>query len=327
LDTVTSQIKDTNEKTEEIATRKASQNTLNAFGPLLPELIGGSADLAGSNLTLWSGSTTNSKKNQAGNYLYYGVREFAMCAINNGIALHGGFIPYGATFLIFSEYARNSLRMAALMRQRNIFVFTHDSIGLGEDGPTHQAVEQTATLRLIPNMSTWRPCDSTETVVAWAAAIENKKGPTSLLFSRQNLKHIERNEVQVKNIYRGGYVLVGEDNIPDIIIIATGSEVSIALESAKSIGLGNTKVRVVSMPSTDVFDKQDEEYKNAVLPRQCKKRIAIEAGTPDYWYKYVGLNGLVLGVPSFGESAPGNAVYQHFGITSENLIKMVKKIL
>ena len=322
--TVLDHINGANDKAEIIASRKASLNSLNVYGPVLPELIGGSADLTGSNYTLWSGSTVNTIDNPAGNYIYYGVREFAMCAINNGIALHGGFIPYGGTFLIFSDYARNALRMAALMKQRTIFVFTHDSIGLGEDGPTHQAVEQTATLRLIPNMSTWRPCDTVETAVAWAAAVENKTGPTSLLFSRQNLKHVERNEEQIRNISRGGYVLWGNDDIPEIIIIATGSEVGIALEAAQKLDSSGVKIRLVSMPSTDVFDAQDEEYRNSVLPGQCRKRIAVEAGIPDYWQKYVGLDGLVLGVPSFGESAPGDSVYQHFGITTDKLIEMLK---
>jgi transketolase len=315
------------EKGETIASRKASQNSLNAYGPGLPELIGGSADLASSNLTVWSGSKPISGKSSYGNYIYYGVREFAMCAINNGIALHGGLIPYGATFLIFSEYARNALRMAALMKQRNIFVFTHDSIGLGEDGPTHQAVEQVATLRLIPNMSTWRPCDTVETAMAWAAAIENQSGPTSLLFSRQNLAHINRTEMQLSNIRRGGYVLYGDSQTPDVILIATGSELEIALKAASHFETDNTSVRVVSMPCTDAFDKQDEEYKNSVLPNSCRKRIAVEAGIPDYWRKYVGLDGMVLGVPAFGESAPGEQVYEHFGITTENLIGLIKNLI
>jgi len=315
------------DKTESIASRKASQNTLDAFGPVLPELIGGSADLAGSNLTIWSGSKGNSRNNPAGNYIYYGVREFAMCAINNGLALHGGFIPYGATFLIFSEYARNALRMAALMKQRNVFVFTHDSIGLGEDGPTHQAVEQAATLRMIPNMSLWRPCDTVETAVAWAAAVENRTRPTSLLFSRQNLRHIVRTTDQISNISRGGYIIAGDTVDPDAIIIATGSEVSMAIDAAESLGKQGHKVRVVSMPSTDVFDAQDEQYRNSVLPPHIRKRVAVEAGIPDFWIKYTGLDGKVLGVPGFGESAPGNVVYEHFGITTPNLIKLVSSLL
>jgi transketolase len=315
------------DKAETIASRKASQNSLDAYGPILPELIGGSADLAGSNLTIWSGSKSNSSHSPAGNYIYYGVREFAMCAINNGIALHGGFIPYGATFLIFSEYARNALRMAALMKQRNIFVFTHDSIGLGEDGPTHQAVEQAATLRLIPNMSVWRPCDTAETAVAWAVAIENSNGPTSLLFSRQNLRYIKRTESQLDNIRRGGYVLTSDGDKPDAIIIATGSELSIAVDAAEELGKAGHRIRVISMPSTDMFDAQDEAYRNSVLPPDCRKRVAVEAGIPDYWLKYVGLDGKVLGVPTFGESAPGNVVYEHFGLTSKNLVTLVKSIL
>ncbi|MGK0296430.1 MAG: transketolase [Gammaproteobacteria bacterium] len=325
--TVLNYINNTNEKAETIPSRKASQNSLNAYGPELPELIGGSADLTGSNLTLWSGSTINTPDNPEGNYIYYGVREFAMCAINTGIALHGGFIPYGGTFLIFSEYARNALRMAALMKQRNIYVFTHDSIGLGEDGPTHQAVEQAATLRMIPNMSTWRPCDTVETAVAWATAIENKNGPTSLLLSRQDLIHVERNKEQTENISRGAYVLSGGNEIPDVIIIATGSEIGIALEAAKSRSLENNKIRVVSMPSTDLYDAQDDDYKNSVLPDECRKRIAVEAGIPDYWRKYVGLDGQILGVPGFGESAPGDDVYEHFSITTHTLINMIKGIL
>jgi len=315
------------DKGETIASRKASQNTLDAYGPVLPELIGGSADLTASNLTLWSSSKVNRKEAPAGNYVYYGVREFAMCAINSGIALHGGFIPYGGTFLMFSEYARNALRMAALMKQRNIFVFTHDSIGLGEDGPTHQAVEQAATLRLMPNMSLWRPCDTVETAVAWAAAITRTTGPTSLLFSRQNLKHIKRSKAQITNISRGGYILAGDDTLPDAIIIATGSEVGIAMEAAVALVQEGRKIRVVSMPCTDVFDAQDQVYRDSVLPPECRKRVAVEAGIPDYWRKYVGLDGEVMGVPTFGESAPGNAVYAHFGFNTGNLIKLVKSIL
>ncbi|MGY8813616.1 MAG: transketolase [Gammaproteobacteria bacterium] len=325
--TVLNYINNANEKAETIASRKASQNSLDAYGHVLPELIGGSADLTSSNLTLWSGSTINTPDNPEGNYIYYGVREFAMCAINTGIALHGGFIPYGGTFLIFSEYARNALRMAALMKQRNIYVFTHDSIGLGEDGPTHQAVEQAATLRMIPNMSTWRPCDTVETAVAWACAIENKNGPTSLLLSRQNLNHVERSKDQIKNISRGAYVLSGSSEIPEVIIIATGSEIGIALEAAQSPDLKNHNIRVVSMPSTDLYDAQDDDYKNTVLPGECRKRIAVEAGIPDYWRKYVGLDGQILGVPGFGESAPGDDVYEHFSITTQTLINMIKAIL
>lgn len=326
-DSVSAYINNCNDKAETIASRKASQNSLEAFGPVLPELIGGSADLAASNLTIWSGSQGNSRENPSGNYIYYGVREFAMCAINNGIALHGGFIPYGSTFLMFSEYARNALRMSALMKIRNIFVFTHDSIGLGEDGPTHQAVEQAATLRLIPNMSLWRPCDTVETAVAWAAALENMNKPTSLLFSRQNLRHIKRSADQISNIARGGYIIAGATDEPDAIIIATGSEVSIAIDAAESLGKEGHKIRVVSMPSTDVFDAQDAQYRDSVLPPNVRARVAIEAGVPDYWKKYTGLDGRELGVSSFGESAPGNVVYEHFGLSTGNLIKLIKSIL
>ncbi len=307
-----------------IASRKASQNALNAYGPVLPELFGGSADLSGSNLTAWSGSNWLNHGAVDGNYLSYGVREFAMVAINNGMALHGGFIPYGGTFLIFSDYARNALRMAALMKQRNISVFSHDSIGLGEDGPTHQAVEQAASLRMIPNMSVWRPCDSVETAVAWQAAIENRNKPTALLLSRQSLIHIERSPEQVRQIQRGAYVLIDGTESPEIIIIATGSEVSIAVEAATQLQQQGHNTRVISMPSTDTFDAQDEAYRNTVLPPACRKRFAIEAGIPDYWRKYVGLDGDILGVPGFGESAPGPAVYDYFGITAAGLCKLIQ---
>lgn len=323
----TQSIQDAANKQQDIASRKASQNALNAFGPVLPELIGGSADLAGSNLTIWSGSKTISKDSPAGNYIYYGVREFAMAAINTGIALHGGFIPYGATFLIFSDYARNALRMAALMKQRSIFVLTHDSIGLGEDGPTHQAIEQAATLRMIPNMSVWRPCDSVESFVAWKMAIENNTGPSCLLFSRQGLKHNERTAAQIENIQRGGYILIHGADKPEAIIIATGSEVSIAVETANQLNAAGHKVRVVSMPCTNLFDAQDADYQGNVLPADCRNRVAIEAGIPDFWRKYVGLDGKVLGVPTFGESAPAGAVFKHFGITTENLTGLVKAYL
>ncbi|HEY7841559.1 MAG TPA: transketolase [Gammaproteobacteria bacterium] len=313
-------------KSETIATRKASQNALNAFGPFLPELIGGSADLTGSNLTLWSGSTAVRSGAGGGNYIYYGVREFGMAAINNGIALHGGFIPYGGTFLIFSDYARNALRMAALMKQRNIFVLTHDSIGLGEDGPTHQAVEQTASLRLIPNMSVWRPSDGTETAVAWKTAIERRDGPTCLLLSRQNLKPAARDSRQIESIARGGYVLVEGGSPPEAVIIGTGSEVEIALAAAGKLKESGRKIRVVSMPCTDLFDAQDRKWRDGVLPPGVP-RIAIEAGVPDYWRKYVGLDGGVLGVPRFGASAPGPDVYKHLGITADALTKLVESLL
>ena len=315
------------EKAENIASRKASQNAIESYAPVLPELIGGSADLTGSNLTNWSGSKTIDGTGSHGNYIYYGVREFGMTAINNGIALHGGYIPYGGTFLIFSEYARNALRMAALMKVRNILVFTHDSIGLGEDGPTHQAVEQAATLRLMPNMSVWRPCDTVETAIAWKAAIEKKTGPTSLLLSRQNLKHIQRTEEQLNNIRRGGYILVEGSQSPEAIIIATGSEVELAFGVCLQLNEQGHNIRLVSMPSTDAFDAQDRDYRDMVLPPSCRKRIAVEAGIPDYWSKYVGLDGKVLGVSTFGESAPAGDVYKHFGLTAEGLINMVKSIL
>ena len=317
-------IENTQQTAETIASRKASQNALNAYGPTLPELIGGSADLTGSNLTLRQDSTVISDAAADGNYLYYGVREFAMAAINNGLTLHGGFIPYGGTFLIFTEYARNALRMAALMKQRNIFVLTHDSIGLGEDGPTHQAVEQAATLRLIPNMSVWRPCDSVETAVAWKQALENRDKPTALLLSRQSLPALERTAEQVAAIERGAYTLVEPDTEPDLIIIATGSEVAIAADAAQRLNGDGRRVRVVSMPSADAFDRQPEHYREQVLPASCRRRVAIEAGIPDYWRKYVGLDGKILGVPTFGESAPGSAVFNHFGINVAGLIKLIE---
>lgn len=319
-------IEATRQKAESIASRKASQNALNAYGPNLPELIGGSADLTGSNLTLRQDSAVISDADTNGNYLYYGVREFAMAAINNGLALHGGFIPYGGTFLIFTEYARNALRMAALMKQRNIFVLTHDSIGLGEDGPTHQSVEQAATLRLIPNMSVWRPCDAVETAVAWKSALENRDGPTSLLLSRQSLPVLDRTPQQVESIERGGYILVEPEDGPELIVIATGSEVAIAVEAARQLNGNGSSVRVVSMPSTDAFDSQPEEYREQVLPPACRRRIAVEAGIPDYWRKYVGLDGRILGVPTFGESAPGGAVFEHFGINAEGLMRLVQEV-
>lgn len=320
-----SYITGTAEKAENIASRKASQNTLNALGPVLPELIGGSADLTGSNNTLWSGSKDINNETGEGNYIYYGVREFAMAAINNGIALHGGLIPYAGTFLIFSEYARNALRMAALMKQRSIFVLTHDSIGLGEDGPTHQAVEQAATLRLTPNMSVWRPADTVETAVAWIAAVERSTGPTCLLLSRQTLQHQSRSAEQIEEIYRGGYILINGSDDPDVIIIATGSEVGTAVEAAGLLNEQGRNIRVVSMPSTDVFDSQEESYRNRVLPPSCTNRIAIEAGVPDYWYKYVGLDGKVLGVAEFGKSAPAKEVFNYFNITSEKLVELVQE--
>ena len=314
------------DKAESIASRKASQNAIEAYAKHLPEMIGGSADLTGSNLTNWSGSILINNQNKNGNYISYGVREFAMAAINNGIAVHKGFIPYSGTFLMFSEYGRNALRMAALMNIQNIFVFTHDSIGLGEDGPTHQAVEQASSLRLMPNMSLWRPCDAVESTVAWQAAIERRNGPTSLLFSRQSLEHINRNEPQLNNIKRGGYILIEGTKNPELIIVATGSEVEMAMNVTTELNSKGKKIRLVSMPSTDVFDKQDDKYKETVLPFSCRNRIAIEAGVTDYWKKYIGLDGLALGVDTFGESAPAKKVFEYFGLTEQNLKKEINEL-
>jgi transketolase len=312
-----------NEKAETIASRKASQNSIEALAPALPELIGGSADLAGSNLTLWSGSK-NVGKAGGGNYVNYGVREFGMSAIMNGITLHGGLIPYGATFLTFSDYSRNALRMAALMKIRTLFVFTHDSIGLGEDGPTHQSVEHAASLRLIPHMDVWRPCDSVESAVAWIAAIERRDGPACLLFSRQNLPFQIRDSMRIKQIARGGYVLFDVAS-PKAIIIATGSEVSLAVAAQKLLADAGIAVRVVSMPSTNVFDRQDASYRESVLPNGIK-RVAVEAGVTDYWRKYVGLEGAVVGLDRFGESAPAGELFKFFGITAEAVADAVKRL-
>lgn len=310
-----------------VATRKASELALEGYASLLPEIIGGSADLTGSNNTWWSGSVAVGAEQVPGNYIYYGVREFGMSAINTGIALHGGFIPYSATFLVFSEYARNALRMAALMGQRNIFVYTHDSIGLGEDGPTHQAVEQLATLRYIPNMSVWRTADTVETAVAWKYAIERDSGPTSLVFSRQNLPFIPRSADQVAGIARGGYVLLDCAAVPEIILIATGSELGIALQAAEELGSRGRQVRLVSMPSTDVFDAQEAAYRESVLPGAVRTRLAIEAGVPDYWLKYVGLEGEIIGISTFGASAPGQTVMQHFGFTRDHIVERALAML
>jgi len=310
-----------------VATRKASQLALEGFGPMLSELIGGSADLAGSNLTLWSGSKSISKEDAAGNYLYFGVREFGMAALCNGIALHGGLIPYSATFLVFADYARNALRMAALMKIRQVFVFTHDSIGLGEDGPTHQPVEHVASLRLIPNMSVWRPCDAVETAVAWRSALERDSGPTSLALSRQNLPHQARDAGQIVNIARGGYVLADCEGTPEAIIIATGSEVALAMDAAGALSEKGRHVRVVSMPSTDVFDTQDGAYCEAVLPAAVSARVAVEAGVTSCWLKYVGLDGAVVGIDSFGESAPAEVAFEHFGFTVDNIVASVESVL
>ena len=313
-----------NEKGETIASRKASQNTLNGYGPLLPELLGGSADLAGSNLTLWSGCRDVCAPGHNGNYVYYGVREFGMSAIMNGVAVHGGFIPYGATFLMFSEYARNALRMAALMKIPSIFVYTHDSIGLGEDGPTHQPVEQTATLRMIPNMQVWRPSDAVESAVAWKAAIERKDGPSTLIFSRQNLMHVSRTADQIAAIEKGGYVLRDCAGTPDAILIATGSEVELAVKAQEALAEKGKNVRVVSVPSTNVFEAQSQAYKDSVLPPSVTRRVAVEAGVTDGWYKYVGFGGKIVGLDRFGESAPAGELFKEFGFTVENVVKAVE---
>ncbi|MFZ1874046.1 MAG: transketolase [Chania sp.] len=309
-----------------IASRKASQNALEAFGKVLPEFLGGSADLAPSNLTLWSGSKSLSD-DLAGNYIHYGVREFGMTAITNGIALHGGFLPYSATFLMFVEYARNAVRMAALMKIRNVFVYTHDSIGLGEDGPTHQPVEQLASLRVTPNMSTWRPCDQVESAVAWQYGIERSDGPTTLVFSRQNLTQQPRTAEQLANVYRGAYVLKDCAGTPEVILIATGSEVGITVQAADKLSAEGRKVRVVSMPSTDAFDKQDAAYRESVLPSSVTARVAVEAGIADYWYKYVGLNGAIVGMTTFGESAPADLLFKEFGFTVDNVVAKAQALL
>jgi transketolase len=312
-------------KGETIASRKASQNTLNAFGPLLPELLGGSADLAGSNLTLWKGCH-GVQENPAGNYVFYGVREFGMSAIMNGMALHGGFIPYGATFLIFMEYARNAVRMSALMKQRVIYVFTHDSIGLGEDGPTHQPIEQLASLRGTPNMSVWRPADAVESAVAWLSALQKNNGPTSLVFSRQNLPHLERDALQLDNVSKGAYTVVEETGVLEAIIIATGSEVELAIKAQQVLTAQGKGVRVISMPCVDVFMAQDVAYRNKVLPPEVRARVAVEASHADYWYKFVGLDGKVIGMTTFGESAPIKDLYKHFGITVDAVVEAVNSL-
>lgn len=318
-------IQECQDKAEGIASRKASQNAIGAFGAMLPELLGGSADLAGSNLTLWSGSK-GIQDDPAGNYVYYGVREFGMSGIMNGVSLHGGFINYGATFMMFMEYARNAVRMSALMGIQNIFVYTHDSIGQGEDGPTHQPVEQLANLRMTPNMAVWRPCDAAETAVAWKAAIERRTAPTSLIFSRQNLKAQVRSAEQLANVAKGAYVLQDCAGTPELILIATGSEVQLAMEAAAALTEQGKQVRVVSMPSNTEFDKQDATYKESVLPRAVTKRVAIEAAHTDFWYKYVGFEGTVVGMTTFGESAPGNVLLKHFGFTVENVLNAAKSL-
>ncbi|GLS27028.1 transketolase [Marinibactrum halimedae] len=320
-------IRECQEKAEKVASRKASQNTLNAYGPLLPEFLGGSADLAGSNLTIWNGCKGVSAEDASGNYMYYGVREFGMSAIMNGLALHGGFVVYGATFLMFMEYARNAVRMAALMKQRSIFVYTHDSIGLGEDGPTHQPVEQVTALRVTPNMRTWRPCDTVESAVAWKEAIERTDGPASLIFSRQGLAPMPRTEEQLANVAKGGYVLKDTPSTPDAILIATGSEVELAMNAAVKLEESGKAVRVVSMPCTEAFDAQSAEYKQSVLPLEVTARVAVEALHADFWFKYVGLDGRVVGMTTFGESAPGGQLMEHFGFTVDNVVAVTSELL
>ncbi len=320
-------IKECQEKGDTVASRKASLNSLNQFGPQLPELLGGSADLAPSNLTFWNGAKAITADDASGNYMHYGVREFGMAAIMNGVALHGGFVPYGATFLIFMEYARNAVRMAALMKQRAIYVFTHDSIGLGEDGPTHQPIEQIPSLRGTPNMSVWRPCDAVETAAAWKSALERNDGPTSLILSRQNLDHQPRNDEQLANIARGAYVLKDCEGTADAILIATGSEVALALSAAEELTAKGKKIRVVSMPSTDLFDAQDAAYRESVLPADVITRVAIEAAHKDFWYKYVGLEGAIIGMETFGESAPANQLFEEFGFTVDNIVGTVDELL
>lgn len=312
---------------QNIASRKASQNSIEAYGKLLPELLGGSADLAGSNLTLWSGSKGITGDDADGNYLFYGVREFGMSGIMNGISLHNGFINYGATFLMFMEYARNAVRMSALMSIQNIFVYTHDSIAQGEDGPTHQPIEQIANLRMTPNLITWRPCDAVESAVAWKSAITKQNGPSALIFSRQNLLHQHRDNAQVNNIAKGGYILKACQDKPELILIATGSEVSLAVDAAERLSQSGVQVRVVSMPSTNVFDRQTDKYQESVLPSDVKSIIAIEAAHVDFWYKYVGRNGKVIGMSSFGESAPGNQLLNHFGFTVEHVVNTAIALL
>ena len=311
----------------DIASRKASQQALNALGPYLPELLGGSADLAGSNLTLWSGASGISSEDASGNYLYYGVREFAMAAIMNGVALHGGFIPYGATFLIFMEYARNAIRMSALMGKRVIYVFTHDSIGLGEDGPTHQPVEQLTALRATPNLHTWRPCDAAESAIAWKQSLMRESGPSALVFSRQTLPAQVKTAEQVAGAHRGGYTLVAEQGPLDAVLIATGSEVGLAVAAAEQLTAAGRGVRVVSMPCTALFDAQEAGYREAVLPSEVLARVAVEAGHTDAWYKYVGLDGRVVGMSTYGESAPAPALYQHFGLTVDNVVAAVEEVI
>lgn len=312
---------------EKVASRKASQSTIAAYNKLLPEMVGGSADLAGSNLTMWQGSKPVTAQNADGNYIYYGVREFGMSAIMNGLSAHGGFINYGGTFLMFQQYAANAVRMSALMKLRNVFVYTHDSIGQGEDGPTHQPIEVLGTLRLTPNLDTWRPCDAAETAVAWKAAIERKDGPAALVFSRQGIDPVERPDEQVANIAKGGYVLKDCDGEPELILIATGSEVPVTVEAAEKLSAAGKKVRVVSMPSTSVFDQQDAAYRESVLPLSVTNRVAVEAAHVDFWYKYVGIDGRIVGMNSFGESAKGPDLMNYFGFTADNIVATAQELL
>ncbi|MCL5255660.1 MAG: transketolase, partial [Gammaproteobacteria bacterium] len=321
-ETVSAYVEKLQANPEKVATRKASQNALNALGPVLPELMGGSADLAGSNLTIWQDSKPLTAADASGNYIYYGVREFGMSAIMNGIQLHGGFRPYGATFLMFMEYARNAVRMAALMKQPVIHVYTHDSIGLGEDGPTHQPVEQLANLRLTPNCQTWRPCDQVESAIAWQAAVERTDGPTCLIFTRQGVPQMARDAQQLADVRKGAYVLKDFAANPELILIATGSEVELAMQAAEVLTAKGEKVRVVSMPSTCVFDQQDQAYRDSVLPPNVRRRVAIEAGIAGFWHKYTGFDGAVVGMTSFGESAPADELFRHFGFTVENVVQV-----
>ncbi|SFX55935.1 transketolase [Marinospirillum alkaliphilum] len=325
--TVDAYIQQLQQAGETVASRKASQNVLNTLAPKLPELLGGSADLAPSNLTFWKGAKAISREDASGNYVHYGVREFGMAAIINGVALHGGFIPYGATFLIFMEYARNALRMAALMKQQHIEVFTHDSIGLGEDGPTHQPIEQLASLRGTPNMSVWRPADAVETAVAWKSALQRKDGPTALILSRQNLPHQQRSAEQLANIARGGYILKDCSGEPEAILIATGSEIGLVMQAAEQLAAQGKQVRVVSLPSTDVFEQQDAAYRQSVLPAEVAARVVVEASHKDWWYKYAGLEGAIIGMESFGESAPAEQLFAEFGFTVENVVATVEELL
>jgi transketolase len=311
----------------DMATRKASLVALNAFAPALPEMIGGSADLTGSNLTKHAGSTVISADDASGNYIYFGVREFGMSAMGNGLGLHGGVLPYSGTFLTFSDYSRNALRMAALMELQNVFVFTHDSIGLGEDGPTHQPVEHTASLRIMPNMSVWRPCDTVETAVAWRFSVERRDGPTSLILTRQGLPHQNRSATQIAAIRSGGYILKDCDGTPDIVLIATGSEIALAVGAADELIQEGIKARVVSMPCADAFDSQSEAYRDSVLPKIVVARVAIEAGVTDGWWRYVGTQGRVIGLDRFGASAPADILFEHFGFSVANVLKIARETL